>query len=107
VDWPKAHLDLMPVLRSFGCKGGLKRCEALLGLRRQVPEEVDGEEAVRLWWRYRRGDRRALAQLVAYNCQDAVSLEWLLAKAYNRSMAGFPLPCGLPLPTQPAIEWPG
>lgn len=106
VDWPKAHLDLMPVLRSLGCKGGLKRCEAILGLKRQVPEEVDGAEAVRLWWQHKKGDPRALKRLLAYNSQDAVSLEWLLVKAYNRSMAGFPLECGQVLPRQPVIEWP-
>jgi hypothetical protein len=106
VDWPGGHLDLMPVLRVFGWRGGLKRCEAILGFRRQVPEEMDGAEAVRLWWKHKSGDRQALKRLLAYNCQDTVSLEWLLVNAYNRSMTGFPLPCELPLPPQPAIEWP-
>jgi uncharacterized protein len=102
----RPHLDLMPVLRAAGFKGGLKVCERLLNVRRQVPAEMDGWEAVRLWYEFRRGHKTALDQLLAYNAQDAVSLESLLVHAYNLSMRPYPLFRPLPVPAQPRIEWP-
>jgi uncharacterized protein YprB with RNaseH-like and TPR domain len=100
------HLDVMRPLRAQGYKGGLKFCERLLGIKRQVPEDVDGFEAVRLWYEYRRGDRVALAKLLAYNSQDVISLELLLIKTYNLSMKGHPLFRELKCPLQPKLQWP-
>ena len=54
----QAHIDLRFVLASLGYKGGLKAVEGRLGLRRDPSiQGVDGFEAVRLWHRYRRGDK--------------------------------------------------
>lgn len=103
----QAHLDLCPVLRATGYRGGLKSCERQLGIRRQIPEDIDGFEAVRLWYAHRSGDRQALDKLLAYNAQDVLSLEILLALAYNRSMAACPVPCTVEPPTQPRLHWPG
>ena len=100
------HLDMMRPLRAHGYKGGLKLCERLLGIRRQVPEDMDGFEAVRLWHAHRRGDRTALAKLLAYNSQDVLSLELLAIKTYNLSMRGHPLFQEMALPRQPRLEWP-
>jgi len=100
------HLDLMRPLRALGYKGGLKNCERLLGIRRQVPEDMDGFEAVRLWFAHRRGDRTALAKLLAYNSQDVISLETLLIKTYNFSMKSHPLFRETPCPPQPKLQWP-
>ncbi|NPB09249.1 MAG: hypothetical protein GXO17_02750 [Thermodesulfobacteria bacterium] len=87
---PVVHLDLCPLLRRLGLRGGLKRIEKMVGLSR--PEEVeglDGFEAVRLWWRYRRGDERALRRLILYNRQDVENLPLLARLAYEglRSLA--------------------
>ena len=101
------HLDLMRPLRAHGYKGGLKVCERLLGIRRQIPEDIDGYEAVRLWHAHQRGYRTALPKLLAYNTQDVLSLELILILTYNLSMKGFPLLHELPLPRQPHIHWPG
>jgi uncharacterized protein YprB with RNaseH-like and TPR domain len=101
-----AHLDIMRPLRKQGFKGGLKQCERTLGIRRQVPEDMDGFEAVRLWHAHERGHKMALPQLLAYNTQDVLSLELLLIKMYNLSMTGYPLFEPLPLPIQPQISWP-
>lgn len=101
-----AHLDIMRTLRSQGYSGGLKWCEQLLGIRRQVPEDMNGFEAVHLWYAHRVGDATALPKLLAYNSQDVLSLELLLIKAYNVSMRRYPLFRPLPLPKQPRIEWP-
>jgi uncharacterized protein YprB with RNaseH-like and TPR domain len=71
----QAHIDLRFVLRSLGYRGGLKAIERNLGLTRDAAiEGVDGFEAVRLWHRYRRGDRAALMKLALYNLTDVVNL---------------------------------
>jgi hypothetical protein len=101
-----AHLDLMRTLRSQGFSGGLKVCEQLLGIRRQVPEDMNGFQAVQLWHAHRAGDAMALPKLLAYNAQDVLSLELLLVKTYNASMRHYPLFSPMPLPTQPRLVWP-
>ena len=54
----QAHIDLRFVMASLGYKGGLKSVESRLGLHRDPAiQGVDGFEAVRLWHRYRRGDK--------------------------------------------------
>jgi uncharacterized protein YprB with RNaseH-like and TPR domain len=92
------HIDLCPALRRLGYKGGLKRVEELLGIRR--PPEIDGLsgfDAVRLWREYRRRrDPQALDLLLAYNRADIENLSLLLAFAYGRLKAasGFPADAG-------------
>jgi uncharacterized protein YprB with RNaseH-like and TPR domain len=71
----QAHIDLRFVLRSLGYRGGLKAVERSLGLARDAAiQGVDGFEAVRLWHRWRRGDRAALMKLALYNLTDVVNL---------------------------------
>jgi uncharacterized protein len=71
----QAHVDLRFVLASLGYRGGLKAVERELGLRRDpLIQGVDGFEAVRLWHRYRCGDRAALEKLILYNLTDVVNL---------------------------------
>ncbi|TGK06682.1 exonuclease [Leptospira semungkisensis] len=78
------HIDLMYVLRSLGFKGGLKGCEKALGIKRDLPYEINGAEAVRLWWQYvQYDDQDALDLLLKYNREDVINLELLFIKAYN------------------------
>jgi len=71
----QAHIDLRFVLASLGYKGGLKAVENALGLRRDPAiQGVDGFEAVRLWYLYRRGDKSALEKLILYNLTDVANL---------------------------------
>jgi len=71
----QSHIDLRFVLASLGYKGGLKVVESRLGLHRDPAiQGVDGFEAVRLWHRYRRGDRTALERLILYNLTDVANL---------------------------------
>ena len=78
----QAHIDLRFVLASLGYRGGLKMVERSLGLERdQAIQGVDGFEAVRLWHRFRRGDRGALEKLVLYNLTDVVNLVELVETA--------------------------
>lgn len=88
-----AHIDLRFVFQSLGYRGGLKQIERNLGLRRdEAIEGVDGFEAVRLWHRYRRGDRAALRTLALYNLTDVVNMVELveIAVAQKLRQAAFP-----------------
>jgi uncharacterized protein len=83
----QAHVDLRHVLAGLGLRGGLKACERRVGIARPGMEEVDGYTAVLLWHDYqRRQDRRSLETLLAYNVQDAVSLEALMVHAQNAGL---------------------
>ena len=85
-----AHLDLLPVFRALGLRGGLKAVEKQLGLSRNDLEGVDGFTAVRLWYEFARTrNRAALETLLAYNVADVLSLEFLAAYAHAR-LAGMP-----------------
>ncbi len=86
-----AHLDLLPVFRALGLKGGLKRVEQALGLDREELSGVDGWAAVKLWWAYQRyNDADVLETLLAYNAADVLSLEYLAAYALARHGQGTP-----------------
>lgn len=100
-----AHLDLCPLLRAIGYRGGLKECERLAGISGR-PSAVNGARAVRLWEAWERtGDERAMLLLRAYNSFDVVSLEILAWKAYSRSMERYPKRVRLPLFHTPAIDF--
>lgn len=101
----QAHIDLRYVLASLGLKGGLKRCEAQLGMDRGELEDVDGLFAVVLWKAYlRNGDEQALETLLSYNLQDAINLESLMVTAFNMKINQTPFDgrFRLPMPDTPA-----
>jgi uncharacterized protein YprB with RNaseH-like and TPR domain len=81
-------------LRRLGFRGGLKRIEEQVGIRRAPEVEgLSGWDAVNLWRRWRRHrDADALDCLLAYNRADVENLSLLLAFAYQRLKAasGFP-----------------
>lgn len=85
------HLDLCPLLRLIGYRGGLKNCEKLLGIERHCSSGMDGARAARLWNIYAEiHDERALKLLLAYNADDVLSLRLLAERAYRRSMELYP-----------------
>lgn len=105
-----AHIDLRYVLASMGYKGGLKGCERQLGIDRGELEGVDGYFAVLLWNEYvDSGSERALETLLAYNIEDVVNLERLMALSYNLKIKKTPfaeshqcvVPVPPPLPFEP------
>ncbi|NLI00219.1 MAG: ribonuclease H-like domain-containing protein [Chthonomonadales bacterium] len=80
------HIDLCPLLRRLGYKGGLKAVEQQLGVVR--PDEtagLSGFDAVRLWFDWERNDNeQSLRTLLAYNAEDVLNMRHLLAFALER-----------------------
>jgi uncharacterized protein len=71
------HCDLMHHCWRKNLYGGLKAVERNLGIPRRL-KEIDGLQAVRLWWRYVNDyDRTALQTLLDYNREDIVNLKTL------------------------------
>lgn len=71
------HIDLMYPCRQLDLTGGLKRIEETVGIDRDQPD-ITGQDAVRLWRNYERGDTDALTTLVSYNRDDTVNLRRLM-----------------------------
>jgi len=81
---PSLHIDLRGVTRKLGLTGGLKAIEQTLGLPRDpAVAHLSGFDAVMLWARYRRGDRKALDLLIQYNTEDVVHLTTILETSYT------------------------
>ena len=71
------HHDLMYDCWRHNLYGGLKCVERQLGIPRRL-WEINGAEAVRLWWRYVNDyDENALATLLEYNKEDVINLKTL------------------------------
>ncbi|MFB6150509.1 MAG: ribonuclease H-like domain-containing protein [Haloarculaceae archaeon] len=81
VDVP--HVDLMYPCRRLDLSGGLKAIEREVGIGRDR-RDLSGEDAVRLWRDYRRGDEGALDTLVSYNRDDTENLRTLMELVANR-----------------------
>jgi uncharacterized protein YprB with RNaseH-like and TPR domain len=87
----RLHIDLCPLLRRLGYRGGLKSIERQLNINR-VPETegLSGLDAVRLWSIYERNGRgadEALRLLMAYNREDVVNMKLLLDIALPKLIA--------------------
>lgn len=71
------HRDLMYDCWRNNLYGGFKVVERQLGIERELTE-INGYEAVRLWWRYVNDyDEDALATLLEYNKEDVLNLKAL------------------------------
>jgi uncharacterized protein YprB with RNaseH-like and TPR domain len=108
VTMPRAHIDLLHVLRGLGLKGGLKNVEKALGLQRPGMAEVDGSTAVLLWNEYRhRQNPKALETLLAYNSYDVINLHTLVVHAHNANVKRTPFGPRhqLPTPVAPAVPF--
>lgn len=85
LEMTKFHIDLRYVMKNLGYSGGLKSVEKQLGIQRsEEVEDTDGREAVILWKKYQRGDKKALKKLVDYNREDIVNLEEIMQFAYRK-----------------------
>jgi uncharacterized protein len=71
------HCDLLFECRNNDLRGGLKSVERQLNIPRKL-KEINGLEAIRLWWRYINSyDEKALNLLLEYNKEDVVNLKTL------------------------------
>ena len=71
------HQDLMYDCWNKNLYGGFKGVERQLGIERKLTE-VNGYEAIRLWWRYVDSfDLDALNTLLEYNKEDVLNLKKL------------------------------
>jgi uncharacterized protein YprB with RNaseH-like and TPR domain len=71
------HCDLMYSCWDNNLYGGLKGVEKQLNIPRRL-KEINGYEAIRLWWRYVNSyDEKALKLLLEYNKEDVVNLKTL------------------------------
>jgi len=71
------HHDLMYDCWRCNLYGGFKAVERQLGIRRKLTE-INGYEAIRLWWRYvNYYDDGALKLLLEYNKEDVLNLKAL------------------------------
>jgi len=98
------HLDLLPIMRALGLKGGLKAIEKHLSIERSCP--CNGKDAVQLWHLYQATKSLIpLTELLTYNAEDTINLEMVLTYAFKRSIAAFPLEAVLPLTwKRPQVE---
>jgi uncharacterized protein len=79
------HCDLMHHCWKNHLYGGLKAVERCLGIERRN-KEINGYEAVRLWWKYVNDyDKAALKTLLEYNKEDVVNLKVLKEKLLSSS----------------------
>lgn len=78
------HIDLCPVLRRIGLRGGLKSIERAMGIERtERTRGLTGYDAVRLWRASAEGSREAMDTLLEYNREDVRNLEPLMEHAYG------------------------
>lgn len=74
------HCDLMYDCWRCNLYGGFKSVEMHLGIDRKL-KEINGYEAVRLWWRYINSfDLDSLNLLLEYNKEDVINLKALRNK---------------------------
>ena len=78
------HIDLRYPLKRLGYSGGLKHIEHSLNIRRsEETKNLDGFDAVRLWYGYQSGNKESLGLLKKYNSEDIINLKKLMEFVYS------------------------
>jgi len=82
------HFDICFGARKLGFKGGLKKLEVDIGIKRnEAVRDFDGYYAIKLWEAASRGSREALELLKIYNREDTVNLFEIAEVIYERLRA--------------------
>jgi len=82
---PPVHIDLRFFAKRVGLSGGQKKIEPKVGYKRpDLVDGLEGESAPILWYKYRRGDRAALKELVTYNHADIEGMKWIIDYAIDK-----------------------
>ncbi|UYP48180.1 hypothetical protein NEF87_004465 [Candidatus Lokiarchaeum ossiferum] len=85
IHFDKIHFDLFSLSRLVRLSGGLKQIERILGIQRNLPEEMNGLMAIFLWNEYQATqDPQFLSTLLAYNAEDALHLQEILFLFYEK-----------------------
>jgi uncharacterized protein YprB with RNaseH-like and TPR domain len=88
--FPALHFDLCFAARRCALRGGLKHIEHALGINRDTAiSGLDGLDAVRLWFQWRRGDTIARDTLLSYNRADTENLVFLADRFYEDMVSRF------------------
>ena len=59
-------------------RGGQKKIEQEIGFQRNgILQNLDGEKAPLLWFKYKSGDVKALKELIEYNHSDVEGMKWI------------------------------
>jgi uncharacterized protein YprB with RNaseH-like and TPR domain len=100
--FPPLHFDLCFGARRLALRGGLKHIERELGIDRHSSiRNLDGFDAVRLWFGWRHGDAIARETLLNYNRADTENLVTLADRLYEDMALRFG-PSSLSSSIQPA-----
>ena len=82
------HFDLCFGARKLGFKGGLKKLEIEIGIKRdEAVRDMDGYGAIKLWESAGKGSSEALELLKIYNREDTVNLFGIAEVIYERLRA--------------------
>ena len=82
---PPVHVDLRFFAKRVGLSGGQKKIEPKVGYKRpNLVDGMEGESAPILWYKYRRGDRAALKELITYNHADIEGMKWIIDYAIEK-----------------------
>lgn len=104
LQFPTLHFDLCFAARRLALRGGLKHIEQELGIERnRTISGLDGLDAVRLWFQWRRGDTIARETLLSYNRADTENLVLLADRFYEDMVSRFG-PSALSTTLQPAYS---
>lgn len=88
--FPTLHFDLCFAARRLALRGGLKHIEQAMGIERDTTiSGLDGFDAVRLWFQWRRGDTTARNTLMSYNRADTDTLVLLADRFYEDLVSRF------------------
>lgn len=80
-----AHIDLRFFSKRFGYTGGQKQIERTLKIRRPNGiGDIDGKEAVVLWYKYLSGELKSLRKLIQYNYYDIVGMQKIFDKIIEK-----------------------
>jgi hypothetical protein len=102
--FPPLHFDLCFAARRLALRGGLKRIEQEMGIDRSTTiSGLNGFDAVRLWFQWRRGDTIARDTLLSYNQADTENLVLLADRFYEDMVSRFG-PSSLSTTLQPAYS---
>ncbi len=82
---PSVHVDLRFLARRTGLTGGQKYIESQLDFQRPDDlQEIHGESAPLLWYKYRLGDVNSFVQLIRYNHADIRGMQYLFDKVVEK-----------------------